>query len=485
MNKPVNALFLTLMLAASIILLSHAPLGVQAASSSEYPMFQYDSSHSGSIPTAQTPSTTQWTYQIGASVVTSPAIARGMVSITSNTGLFTLRMDTGGFVRVYYIPCGASSPCYVDNGGNGLVCVCGNDGRIYAFDAFLGNIKWNYSIGGLTSSAPVVDSGVLYVGSPDGNLYALNATTGSKVWNSMTGGPVYSSPAVSGGLVYVGSADGNIYAFETLSGAQAWNYTLGGTVEADPCVADGTVYIGSSNGTVYALNASGGAKIWSHQIGSYPLLYPLSQSASVSTCPAVTGGIVYVSADDGYIYALNAFNGSEIWHFQTSGTGLDASPVIANGVVYVECVGAAKFYALNAATGSELVTYNLGGSSTAAIANGTVYVGSSNGTVYAFPIVTVPTPTPPPTQSSPSSSSSSSSSTSNPTSTGSPPKQSTPTPTATPLPTATPTPQQQTKDNPAEFAPPQYLYEALGIGLIVGAAALLAYAFMLKKKKTK
>jgi outer membrane protein assembly factor BamB len=62
-----------------------------------------------------------------------------------------------------------------------------------------------------------------------------------------------------------------------------------------------------------------------------------------------------------------------------------ASPAVANGVVYVGSSDG-KVYALNAATGAQEWAYTTGANadSSPAVANGVVYVGSEDGNVYAF-----------------------------------------------------------------------------------------------------
>jgi eukaryotic-like serine/threonine-protein kinase len=58
---------------------------------------------------------------------------------------------------------------------------------------------------------------------------------------------------------------------------------------------------------------------------------------------------------------------------------------VANGVVYIGSTNG-KVYALNAATGAKLWIFTTGASvySSPAVVNGMVYVGSNDGNLYAF-----------------------------------------------------------------------------------------------------
>jgi outer membrane protein assembly factor BamB len=84
------------------------------------------------------------------------------------------------------------------------------------------------------------------------------------------------------------------------------------------------------------------------------------------------------------VYALNATTGAEKWTF-TTGDSVSSSPAVANGVVYIGSDDG-NVYALNATTGAQLWTFTTGGDvqSSPAVANGVVYADSYDGNVYAF-----------------------------------------------------------------------------------------------------
>src|SRR5580704_12943410 len=198
--------------------------------------------------------------------------------------------------------------------------------------------------------------------------------------------PGLRSPAVANGVVYVGSwgdFDSNVYALNASTGAKLWSYTTGGQLVSSPAVANGVVYIGSGDSNVYALHASTGAKLWSYTTG-----------AGVESSPAVANGVVYVGYDDDNLYALNASTGAKLWSFATGGGSecifgvpqppgflnapckIFSSPAVANGVVYVSSTDG-NLYALNASTGAKLWSNPAVSYSSPAVANGVVYIGST------------------------------------------------------------------------------------------------------------
>lgn len=101
---------------------------------------------------------------------------------------------------------------------------------------------------------------------------------------------------------------------------------------------------------------------------------------TMNASPVVVDGTVYApgSGDPGYIHALDAEAGEEVWRFEPAGYATSA-PAVADGVLYVGTWGK-KFYALDAETGDELWSVEVGhrfGSSSPVVHGGTVYVGTT------------------------------------------------------------------------------------------------------------
>ena len=120
------------------------------------------------------------------------------------------------------------------------------------------------------------------------------------------------------------------------TGAEIWTFKapIGCDPECDgtevigssPVVGNGIVYVTSDEGVVYALKASTGARLWT---------YKVAQSAEYSF-PAVASGVVYATfgnlwTPDGYIYALNARKGAKIWGHSIGATPLKRCPNLVGG----------------------------------------------------------------------------------------------------------------------------------------------------------
>jgi outer membrane protein assembly factor BamB len=154
-------------------------------------------------------------------------------------------------------------------------------------------------------------------------------------------------------------------------------------------LADNIVYIISWTGTLSAFDSGSGAKVWDQSAGG------------IGSSPTVANGVLYIGDNVSYVlYAIDSTSGTERWHYPQFYTppangvtyqpsfpdgGITSSPAVANGVVYI---GSADYnlYAIDAKTGNELGSYATGGSilSSPLVANGMVYVGSSDNKLYAF-----------------------------------------------------------------------------------------------------
>ena len=298
-----------------------------------------------------------WSYTTGGAVQSSPAVAHGVVYVSSNDDTtYALKAGTGAVLWSYASegPPGLDSPAvsdgvvylgilaalndstgavlWNDGGGyffeesptlaNGVIYLGGID-EDYAWNASDGSLLWQVHYGYATASSMAFANGVVYFGTTNSRLYALDASDGGDI---ICGGPWpgsgYSSPAVANGVVYFAGGSG-VSALDTITCTLLWSYSAGNTITSSPAVANGVVYIGSDDNNLYALNANTGTLLWSYTTGGF-----------VTSAPAVANGVVYVGSDDNKLYALNATTGALLWSYTTGGA-VESSPAVSDGVVYV------------------------------------------------------------------------------------------------------------------------------------------------------
>ncbi len=268
----------------------------------------------------------------------------------------------------------------------------------------LGGVLWRFTTAGPVRSTPVVTGDMVYVGSTDGNLYALDRSTGAERWHASAGSPVSSSPAVVRGLVIFGSRDGVFRAVDARTGELRWSVETGPLIPwewgfegwdvytSSPVVADTTVVFGAGDGLLYALNVVTGRELWRFQT-----------EGRIRSTPAITDAVVFIGSTDGRIYAVDLDTGGEQWRYETDGAGMRSaelyvdrksiisSPAVVDGTVYVGSRDG-YLYALDQATGERRWRIDHDGSwamSSPAVIGNTLYSGTSDGRfVHAVDVAT-------------------------------------------------------------------------------------------------
>jgi outer membrane protein assembly factor BamB len=105
--------------------------------------------------------------------------------------------------------------------------------------------------------------------------------------------------------------------------SQAWKFAPGTNPSglagflSSPTVYNGVVYIGARNGNFYALDENTGNVLWQRSIGYVKGKtcgkQGFTSTATVASDPTTGKPTVYVYGPDGYLYAMNATTGSDVW----------------------------------------------------------------------------------------------------------------------------------------------------------------------------
>jgi len=206
------------------------------------------------------------------------------------------------------------------------------------------------------------------------NSGATDATVsveGNEKWRFDLLSSLEGSPVVGGGTVYAGTESGVLYALSPDDGSIEWEYQESDSIDRGrkfPTVAGDTVYVSSRS--VVALNADDGSEQWRGDVGS-------------RAAPTVVDGAVYISNAQG-VAGLDADDGTTRWEFETEGYG-SGSPAVDDETVYVGDSDGIV-YALDASDGSEQWRFRTGSDIDAppAVVDGGVYVTAMNGSVYAL-----------------------------------------------------------------------------------------------------
>lgn len=142
-------------------------------------------------------------------------------------------------------------------------------------------------------------------------------------------------------------------------------------MKASPCVKGDRLYVGNLDGMFYCLKAADGSKVWEFETGG-----------EIMAGCNFHGTNVLIGSHDSTLYCLNA-DGKKVWDVKTEGP-VNGSPAVVGDLTFVAGCDSV-FHILDARTGKELGSVELGGqaAATAAVAGDFAYVGTMENTVVA------------------------------------------------------------------------------------------------------
>ena len=350
--------------------------------------------------------TLKWKFKTGSRVTSSPAVADGVVyfesydgnfyAVDANSGKEKWRFQTGGERRfaakhlhgvqpasetmpdpfdVYL-----SSPAMVGD----TVYFGSGDQNVYALDAQSGKLKWKFGTGDVVHASPAVADGMVFIGSWDSYFYALNAVTGEQKWRFKTGEDpdthnqvgIQSSAAVVDGTVYFGCRDSHLYALDERTGEKKWVAdNKGSWVIGSPAVQAGKLYFSTSDsGLLYAVDAKSGTVLYSLTSKKWPMF----------SSPAIAGSTLVIGTHSGKLMAVDLGTQKIAWEFETEGSK-------KNGPQYTNGDGTPKYEAAffgdfydDMVAGTDRMASVGAIYSSPVVDGGVVYVGSTDGNVYAL-----------------------------------------------------------------------------------------------------
>jgi outer membrane protein assembly factor BamB len=304
---------------------------------------------------------------------------------------------------------------------DGRVYVADASGTVAALDAVTGKLVWEHAVGAPVHGTPALIGSLLVVGTDAGDVIALSTVDGAHAWDAPLGSaPISASMLEADGTAYVGSEDGMFVALDGLTGRQRWRVDVGGPVTRGAALSGGVVYVGATGGRFSALDAATGAERWHLELGAGEVGTPVAgpdtifvgRALRAPTGPhdvvaiaradhairwtfaapsgrqvfagALANGLLYCVSDDGSIYALDPGSGALRWTVAAASLQLGTLGSIVGTVLYVTTADR-NVQAFDATTGAHLWTIDvLGDPTMAAVVDGSLFVGTTLGHVYAI-----------------------------------------------------------------------------------------------------
>ena len=352
-------------LAACVALPSTALADGPLLTGSPWPEMRHDMRNTASSPiVGRYRGDKPWSFTTQRGIFSTPVIgADGTVYVGSaDTSFYALapdgskrwRFETGGIID-------AAAALGAGPKNDFPITIGSGDETLYQLrskDKVANRVRWTYRSPLTPATGQLVNwwegnpaygpDGNLYVGNTGGGVYSLTPG-GEQRWITQRANSVWTTPAFDAeGNSYWGSVDFFAFSLDP-AGQLRWETFTPGYLTSSPALgSDGTVYIGSFDRSLHALDPATGAERW-----AFPTADHIYSSPALAADEAGNTTAIYIGSADGSIYAVRP-DGTRIWSYDT-GDPVRSSPVVGrapNGkrVVYVGSSNGV-LYALDAATG--------------------------------------------------------------------------------------------------------------------------------------
>ncbi len=243
-----------------------------------------------------------WTFDTGSAltngVTSSPIAYRDNIVFAAGNGkVYSLFMNgTQAWSRSVASVIYSSSPAAY----NGTLYIGADDGKLHALASDGTGENWSLALGGKVRGSPIlmddqiVVSYVNYTGnSPSGGGLAAVSYSGQLLWQTSTAVSPASAALTNGGFALMTSDGMSLIGFD---GAKVWNISLGTSFAgaAATAVAGSIFAVTNEEHSRLVVVSDDGEIYWQQELA--PAQYALS-------APTVIGNILYVTSDNGHVYA--------------------------------------------------------------------------------------------------------------------------------------------------------------------------------------
>ncbi|MDR2189363.1 MAG: outer membrane protein assembly factor BamB [Azonexus sp.] len=224
------------------------------------------------------------------------------------------------------------------------VFVAGQDGTVSRLEN--GKVVWKIDAEQKLSAGVGASNSLVVVGTDKGEVLAFAAADGKPQWQTRASSEILSAPAVSEDGVAVRSGDNRVFLFDLHDGARKWVYqranpTLAIRGAGAPVFADRYLFVGFPGGRLVALSLQNGALVWEGPVAQPRGATELDRVADVVAPPVIDGRQICAVAFQGKVACFDMGQGGALmWSrdmSSTSGLALDGRALFVTddqGVVY-------------------------------------------------------------------------------------------------------------------------------------------------------
>lgn len=231
----------------------------------------------------------RWIRDLGG-VVASPLVwnnqliiggLNGKIVSFDQYGIEQWSYDTGAEIR--------SSPALAES----TVFCATTKGKVFAIDAVSGKLKWQSAAGNAVYAGLTVVDDVVIVASRDSAVYVFNAVDGTLRKKIFTSNKIMATPSAANGVMYVPSLAGTVTAYLLETGDSLWQFKAKSVINTTPFITPSAIFVASLDHHIYALDPSTGAVLWSKEV-----------EARIKTTPLVWRNNLLIAGEDKTVYCF-------------------------------------------------------------------------------------------------------------------------------------------------------------------------------------
>lgn len=251
--------------------------------------------------------------------------------------------------------------------------------------------------------SPIVKDGVVYFGSGDHNVYGIDALTGEERWHFPTRDWITNTPTLSDNILVVSSLDGRVTMYDTDTGKRRFSFRgFRGVSHAvgSPIIVGDSIHVPYRDGVLLSMNLKETevlfasrlyrlkTQLWIWNMISNPGFPKGVETLTrlpgdILTTPAADEHTIYVSTQQGKVYAVDSSTREIKWTSMLDSGGLSTPTIVGETLLIGDAKG--QLHSIDTNNGEKQWSLQIaeGGIGTPVLADGTLYLASGDGTLYA------------------------------------------------------------------------------------------------------
>ncbi len=235
------------------------------------------------------------------------------------------------------------------------------------------DLQWIHSASSAVGPSLIAVRDFVLLGTLDGRIEGVKLETGEKVGHIKIRGNTESTCAFAGNSIIVARRLGKetLERYNLSTGRTLWK-AKASKIFSEPLILDDRIVVAGVEGDLACYSMAEGIEIWRVSLG-----------AQTHATPAFANDRIIIGDDEGTLHSVDV-SGKKVWEFETQ-KAITATAAISEGVIFVGSTDGV-FYAINLEGGKEIWRFQTAGKiyNGAAVDQNHVVFGSTDHQIYCL-----------------------------------------------------------------------------------------------------